>query len=151
LMMQCGMFAPARSLSADVRSGVFTHFKREEDEEMASGKLDEELARMDGIVRSIKADGMLLCNESFSSTNEHEGSEIARQVVRAFTATGVKIVFVTHLFDFADGMLRSNAESALFLRASRGRDGHRTYQLIEGPPLSTSFGEDVYRQVFSDG
>lgn len=151
LMMQCGMFAPARSLSADVRSGVFTHFRREEDEEMASGKLDEELARMDDIVRSVETDGMVLCNESFSSTNEREGSEIARHVVRAFMAAGVKIVFVTHLFDFADGMRRSDGESVLFLRASRGLEGRRTYRLVEGPPLPTSFGEDVYRQVFADG
>jgi len=28
LMLQCGMFVPARSFSADLRSGVFTHLAR---------------------------------------------------------------------------------------------------------------------------
>ena len=46
LMMQTGMFVAAQAFSADVRDHVFTHFKREEDAAMESGKLDEELARM---------------------------------------------------------------------------------------------------------
>ncbi len=151
LMMQSGMFAPAESFTADVRVGLFTHFKREEDEAMESGKLDEELARMDDIVRSMGAESMILLNESFSSTNEREGSEIARQILRAFADTGVKVVFVTHLFDLADGLYRSDDGSTVLLRAERGPDGERTYRLAEAPPLSTSFGEDVYRRIFRDG
>jgi DNA mismatch repair ATPase MutS len=34
LMAQAGMFAPAQALSVSVCSGVFTHFKREEDATM---------------------------------------------------------------------------------------------------------------------
>ncbi len=45
LMMQCGMFVPAQSFQADVCNGIFTHYKREEDASMESGKLDEELSR----------------------------------------------------------------------------------------------------------
>ena len=42
----------------------------------------------------------MLFNESFASTNEREGWEIARQVVaRCWSA--VKVFFVTHLYDLA--------------------------------------------------
>ena len=44
------MFVAAESFSAEVREGIFTHFRREEDATMESGKLDEELSRMSGIV-----------------------------------------------------------------------------------------------------
>ena len=44
LMTQCGMFVGAESFSAPIRNGVFTHFKKEEDAAMKSGKLDEELS-----------------------------------------------------------------------------------------------------------
>ena len=44
LMMQCGMFVAARSLRASVCRQIFTHFIREEDPAMVSGRLDEELA-----------------------------------------------------------------------------------------------------------
>jgi hypothetical protein len=44
VMMQCGMFVAADSFCADLCPAVFTHFKREEDATMKSGKFDEELA-----------------------------------------------------------------------------------------------------------
>ena len=45
LMLQCGMFVTAESFRADVRAGIFTHFRREEDASMRRGKLDEGLPR----------------------------------------------------------------------------------------------------------
>jgi DNA mismatch repair ATPase MutS len=148
LMMQCGMFVAANSLRADVRHGVFTHFKREEDASMRSGKLDEELSRMSSIVDNMTPNSMVLLNESFASTNEREGSEIARQIVRALLETGIKVCYVTHMFDLAHGFYRQEMATALFLRAERLPDGQRTFRLVEGEPLPTSYGEDVYRRIF---
>ena len=148
LMMQSGMFVAAESLRASVGDGLFSHYKREEDSSMESGKLDEELARMSGIADAIRPTSMLLCNESFSSTNEREGSEIARQVVRALLEKRIRVLFVTHMFDLAHGFQEQQLDSALFLRAERQPDGARTYRLVEGEPLPTSFGADTYRRVF---
>jgi len=148
VMMQCGMFVAAGSFRADVRDGLFTHFKREEDASMKSGKLDEELSRMSSIVDHLTPNSLVLLNESFASTNEREGSEIARQIVRAMLETGVKAVYVTHMFDLAQGFYRQGTADRLFLRAERQGDGRRTFRLIEGEPLPTSYGEDVYRRIF---
>jgi len=148
LMMQAGMFVPANSFSADVCAAVFTHYKREEDEAMTSGKLDEELHRMSEIATHITPHCLVLCNESFASTNEREGSAIARQVVQAMVDERVKVLFVTHMFDLAHGFYRQGLGTALFLRAARACDGHRTFKLIEGEPLPTSYGEDSYQRVF---
>ena len=71
---------------------------------MESGKWDEELSRMSDIVDRIKPNSVLLLNESFASTNEREGSEIARQIVRALLNKRVKVFFVTHLYHFAHGV-----------------------------------------------
>jgi hypothetical protein len=151
LMLQCGMFVAAESFRADVRTGVFTHFKREEDATMRSGKLDEELGRMSEIADDIHVGAILLFNESFASTNEREGSEIARQIIGALRETGAKVFFVTHMFELANGLFRSPMnDSALFLRAERQADGSRTFRLVEGEPLSTSYGEDLYRRIFAD-
>jgi hypothetical protein len=148
LMMQAGMFVAAESFHADVRSGVFTHFKREEDESMQQGKLDEELARMSRLVDELRSGALLLCNESFAATNEREGSEIARQLLRAVTEAGVTVVYVTHMFDLAESFHRDRLETSLFLRAERRDDGMRTYRVVPGEPLPTSFGQDSYRRVF---
>jgi MutS domain V len=148
LMMQCGMFVCAESFRASVCDAVFTHCKREEDATMTSGKLDEELSRMSEIVDSLGPGCVLLCNESFASTNEREGSEIARQIIRALLDTGVRVLVVTHMFDLAEGFYRERMDSAMFLRAQREAGGHRSFRLVESPPLPTSHAEDVYRRVF---
>jgi DNA mismatch repair ATPase MutS len=148
LMMQSGMFVGAEFFTADVRDRVFTHYKREEDESMESGKFDEELTRMSAIAEDITRQSLFLSNESFGSTNEREGSEVARQVVHALREAGVKVVFVTHLFDFADGIRQEHSDDVLFLRASRSDDGARPYKLVEEPPLPTSYGQDTYEAIF---
>ncbi len=148
LMAQCGMFVGGDSLRVNLCAGVFTHFKREEDETMESGKLDEELARMSEIAHHLAPNSMLLCNESFASTNEREGSEIARHVVQALLAEDIKVLFVTHMFDLADSFYRQGLDTALFLRAERGVDGARPFKISEGRPLPTSYGEDSYRRIF---
>ena len=148
LMMQSGMFVTAESFTASVSTGIFTHFKREEDATMEKGKLDEELDRMSTIAGQVTPGALLLCNESFASTNEREGSEIARQVIRALTEAGIRIIFVTHLYDLAERYYAAHDPAALFLRAERQPDRHRTFRLPPGEPLSTSYGPDLYQQVF---
>ncbi|HZZ60613.1 MAG TPA: DNA mismatch repair protein MutS [Roseiarcus sp.] len=149
LMTQSGMFAAAASLEINVVNALFTHFKREEDAAMKSGKFDEELSRMNAIVDNLKFRSRILFNESFAATNEREGSEIARQIVSALLEGSHKVVFVSHQFAFTHGIFETRRDSTLFLRADRLEDGRRTFKLIEGEPLTTSFGEDVYREIFS--
>jgi DNA mismatch repair ATPase MutS len=148
LMMQAGMFASARSFRAATCTGVYTHYKREEDATMKSGKLDEELSRMSDIAGQITRHSILLCNESFASTNEREGSEIARQVTRAMLTRQVRVFFVTHMYDLAHSLHAQQPADALFLRAERQPDGQRTFRLTEGEPLPTSYGQDSYQRIF---
>ena len=148
LMMQCGMVVPARAFLAQVRTGVFSHFRREEDASTDSGKLDQELRRMNVIVDAVRPGGLLLCNESFASTNDREGSEIARQVVEPLVQAGVAVVIVTHLFDLAHAWHSAGRNRTLFLRAERRPDGERTFRIVPGPPEATNYAQDVYRQVF---
>jgi len=148
LMMQCGMFVAAEAFSADIGRHLLTHYKREEDSTMKSGKFDEELSRMNDIIDALTPDSMLLFNESFAATNDREGSEIARQIVLALLETPVKVFFVTHLYEFAHGLLEQRLDNAVFLRAERQADGRRSFKLLEGEPLQTSFGTDLYEEIF---
>ena len=151
LMMQCGMFVPAESFCANICDRLFTHYKREEDVTMNSGKLDEELSRMSDIVDQLTPHSLLLFNESFAATNDREGSEIARQIVRALLDKPVKMFFVTHLYEFAHRFYDEKMQNSIFLRAERQPDGSRTFKLIEGEPLQTSYGKDLYDRIFADG
>ena len=150
LMMQAGMFVAAESFTASVTAGVYTHFKREEDATMTHGKLDEELARMSAIADSITVNCLLLCNESFASTTEREGSQIARGVIDALTSAGITVMFVTHMFDLADSLYQRHDPRYLFLQAERRDDASRSFRLVEAAPESTSRGLDSFARVFGE-
>ncbi len=147
LMMQSGMFVTATAFEAAVGSRVFTHFARDEDPTMANGRLAEELARMSRLAGAIDGRALVLLNESFESTNEAEGSEIARQVIRALLEAGCRVVLVTHLYDLADSLYQRGNPGTLFLRADPATHGGPTYVLTEGPPRPTAFGPELFRKM----
>jgi DNA mismatch repair ATPase MutS len=149
IMMQAGMFVPAEAFAADLARGIFTHFKREEDASMSSGKLDEELSRMSGIIDHLAPNSLVLFNEAFAATNEREGSEIARQVTEALQARRVKQISVSHLYTFTSA-LHARPAQRYFLRADPATNGRTSFRLREGAPLTTSFGADVYHRYFPD-
>lgn len=151
VMAQAGMFVAADRLDTSLVANVLTHFKREEDTTMRSGKFDEELVRMDAIVEQLDANSMVLFNESFSSTNEREGSEVARQIVDALLELPARMVFVTHQYELAHELATRGDERILCLRAARSDDGTRSFRIEPGEPLRTSFGDDLYRRIFGNG
>jgi DNA mismatch repair ATPase MutS len=103
---------------------------------------------MSAIVDHLLPHSILLFDESFAATNEREGSEIARQIVTALLEKRVKVFFVTHLVELACGFHEHQMANALFLRAERGEDGSRNFKLVEGAPLQTGYGMDLYSMIF---
>lgn len=95
-----------------------------------------------------KPGAWMMFNESFAATNEREGSEINRKMVSALLERQVRVSYVTHLYEPANGFYERESGRALFLRAERKPDGEPTSKLFDGRPLETSFGTDVYQQVF---
>jgi DNA mismatch repair ATPase MutS len=148
LMAQSGMFVGAESFTAPIRNGVLTHFKKEEDATMKSGKLDEELSRMSEMVDHLKPGSLMLFNESFSATNEREGSEICHQITKALIDCNVEVFSVTLLFTYASAFL--NDPNTQFLRAQRLENGERTFRIVPGEPIQTAFGMDLYQKIFVD-
>ncbi|NNM96099.1 MAG: DNA mismatch repair protein MutS [Candidatus Dormibacteraeota bacterium] len=151
LMLQAGMFVAARAFRGDLATALFTHFLREEDQTMTGGRLDEDLRRMGEIADQVRPRSLILFNESFSATNEREGSEIARQIVKALLEADIRIFFVTHFYDLADSLLEAGRVDVLALRAERRADGQRSFKIKPGDPLPTAYGEDLYRRIFVAG
>jgi hypothetical protein len=146
LMMRSGMFVVASEYSYRHVNHLFTHFKKEEDKALESGKFEEELRRMKMIVEMINHGDIVLMNESFSSTNEQEGSEIASHIIKALVNNGIGIFVVTHFYKLSNMLLSDR--NLVSLVAQRLDDGKRTFKIVEGSPLETSFGKDIYNQVF---
>lgn len=148
LMAQAGLFVGAESFVTHLVGAVHTHFQKEEDREMQSGKLDEELARMAAIADRIAPGDLILFNESFQSTNELEGSAIAKEVALALADHGIEVVFVTHLYTFADAVREQGRRDTRYWRAERLDDGSRSFKIVPGEPRTTAYGMDLYRKIF---
>lgn len=152
IMMQCGMMVPARRYKSSIHVSVFTHFTRREDSAMNSGRLDEELRRMDRIISNLGKDPLILLNESFATTTEKDGSSIAYGIVKALKEEGIRILTVTHLLSFAQQMYEESSgdDSVIFLSAEHLDDGRRTFKIIPHPPEMTSFGLELYDEILGN-
>ncbi|GAA4392816.1 DNA mismatch repair protein MutS [Tsukamurella soli] len=148
LLMQAGLCVPAASFESAVHGGVATHFRRREDAGLTMGALDEELARMDRIVDTLAPRSLLLCNESFQTTNERAGAWIARNVLWALIEADHTVVCVTHLYELAARLHQERA--AQFLRAERTPDGARTLRVVPGAPHASSNGGELFQQIFGE-
>ena len=91
-----------------------------------------------GLAQLMMQCGMFVTANSFNA-----------DICRALLETRVKVFFVTHLYEFAHGLWDDRIESALFVRAEREADGRRTFKLLPGEPMQTSFGADLYEEIFN--
>lgn len=148
LMMQCGMFVSAASFQANPCDRVFTHFTREEDETMRSGKLDEELARLDRIVDRLTSRSLLLMNEPFASTTEREGSAIAMDLLSVCHELRLRVCIVTHFYELASWAY-GHLKHAAFLSPATIHEGPHSYKLTSQEPSPTSYGEDLYHRMMA--
>lgn len=147
VLMQCGLPVPADSFSAPVYHQVFTHFTRREDEQLNSGRLHEELKRISDMVSAAKPHCLFLLNESFASTTEKEGSQIAEGILHAFYDKEITTIMVTHLFQLARSLYNKKPAGITFLVAERKEDGTRTFKMLPGEPGYTSYGTDLFKEL----
>ncbi|MBQ9765448.1 MAG: hypothetical protein IJW18_04560 [Lachnospiraceae bacterium] len=147
VLFQAGMLVPAEIFSGKIYDNIFTHFTRREDSAMNSGRLEEELKRMRGIIDLVTPNSLILLNESFASTTEKEGTIIMSGVVKALSEYGCSMYIVTHLYELARQIFAENLPYVQFLSAERRNDGKRTYKMVPRQPGYTSYGLDLYEEV----
>ncbi len=147
LMAQCGLFVTASSFSCYRYSGIFTHFPDEEDRELKTGLLEQELHRLHDLIPHMKKDSLLLMNETFSTTTEYDASYLAEQITAAFRSCGLLTIFVTHLYQFAHKLYAEAPKDCIFFRANRNSDGSRTFTLETGEPVKSSYALDLYHEI----
>lgn len=148
LMMQCGMFVGSSYFESSVCRNVFTHFRKNEDKKLNSGKLDEELKRLSDMIEYICGGDMIFFNESFSSTNEKEGTDLAIPITNALLSQGIRIFYVTHFYTYTHYYHQEQGESCMLLKAQRNTDTSRSFRLEEGVPDVTSYASDIYNRIF---
>lgn len=146
IFMQCGLMVNAKKFSSNCYDEIFTHFTRMEDKYMKHSRFEDELVRLDGMLDHFTKNTMLLMNESFGSTTEQEGSEIAMDLTNVLYDAGIVVFFVTHLYEYAIQLYERQLADVTFLNAGRLQTGARTYKMIPQKPNATSYGIDLFDQ-----
>lgn len=148
LLAQNGLFVPARSARLRPADRIETHFPSAESGSLDTGRLSEETTRLSGLIDVISDRSIVLLNESLSSTGPQEAGVLAEELLRVFSAVGVRGVFATHLHDLARSVCDDRATfsglSSLVAEADvSGDHARRTFRIREGSPDGSSFARDI--------
>ena len=147
--MQLGLPVPAKSAEISPVSGIFTHFPEGADDTIDKGRLGEECARLKEIFDEADSDGMILLDESLSSTGAYEASYIASEILTAFCAMRLRGIFSTHLHELAAGVPEINERSAVCggiridTLVAGMEEGERSFKIHRMKPDGKSYAKDI--------
>jgi DNA mismatch repair ATPase MutS len=155
VLLQAGLFVPARAARLSPVEVILTHFPTREDAVPGQGRLDAEAERLATIFRQARPSSLILLNEALAGTSALEALDLARGVVRALRLLGARAIYVTHLHELAlatdeinastpgDGTVGSLVAEADEAGPGRGR---RTYRVRPGRPRGASFAAEIAEQ-----
>lgn len=148
-MCQLGLPVPAESAVISPVSGIYTHFPEGADDTIDKGRLGEECSRLRDIFDDIDEDGMILLDESLSSTGAYEASYIASEILCAFAVRRTRGIFSTHLHELAAQLPAINERSSergglkIDTLVAGIEEGERSFKIHRMKPDGKSYARDI--------
>ena len=149
VMLQLGMFVPAKDAQITIADGIFTHFPTGADDTIDKGRLGEECARLRDIFEEVSENSFVLLDESLSSTGSYEASYIAAEVLAGFSRIGCRCLFSTHLHELAAEIDNINARTApdggttIDSLVAGIESGKRSFKIVRMKPDGKSYARDI--------
>jgi DNA mismatch repair protein MutS len=109
---------------------IFTHFEREEDGANLTGKLEDDLRRIQRILLSATSDSIIVMNEVFTSTTVSDACFLGAKVLEKVIELDLLCVYVTFIDELA-----SLSETVVSMASTIVPDNpaQRTYKVIRRP------------------
>ena len=159
IMMQVGLYVPAREAAMSICDGILTHYPALERLEKGTGRFGEEAQRIGSLFESATRHSLVLLNESLSSTSGGESLYLARDIVRVLRMLGSRAVYATHLHELAASAAQLNRDtrgdsrvlSVVALIEAQSGAGEQTaikptFKIVPGPPEGHSYAIDLARR-----
>ncbi len=148
-MCQLGLPVPASHATISPVSGIYTHFPEGADDTIDKGRLGEECSRLRDIFDYIDEDGMILLDESLSSTGAYEASYIASEILTAFAVMRCRGIFSTHLHELAAQLPAINERASAMgglkidTLVAGIEEGERSFKIHRMKPDGKSYARDI--------
>ena len=92
-----GVSVPARQAVLPLCDQVLTHFERGEDQKLKSGKLEEDILRLKGLLDRATKDSVFVVNEIYTSTTLKDALALGGHMIDALTEKAGSAVVVTFM------------------------------------------------------
>jgi len=148
-MLQLGLPVAATEAKISPVDGIYTHFPEGADDTIDKGRLGEECARLKEIFDEVGEDGMILLDESLSSTGAYEASYIASEILSAFAVMRCRGIFSTHLHELAASVPEINERSRerggvmIDTLVAGIEEGQRSFKIYRMKPDGKSYARDI--------
>jgi len=147
LLAQSGVFVPARAFAFAPADQVLTHFPADEDKTMDLGRLGEECRRFRELYSLCGPAGLLLLNETFSTTSFEEGYYIAVDALKAILDRNTRTIYNTHMHKLAadlDQVINTPGRTGkAFSLVAETHEGKHSFRVRVAPPEGLSFARDI--------
>lgn len=92
-----GLPVPGKSATISLQDNIFTHFERAEKIENLRGRLEDDLVRINGIVKNCTDRSIVVINEMLSSATVKDATSMGKKILSLIEKSDCLCVFVTFL------------------------------------------------------
>jgi DNA mismatch repair protein MutS len=129
-LARTGCPVPGDAARLYVYDQIFTHFEREEDIADLTGKLEQDLLRIQKALQAATPDSIVIMNEIFTSTTVSDASFLGQKVLAKVIELDLLCVYVTFIDELA-----SLGPSVVSMASTivPGNPAERTYKVVRKP------------------
>ena len=145
-----GAGAPIFAAEADMSVGIniHSHFTANETHIKESGRLQDEINRLNKVMENCDNFSFIVLNETFAGTNSIKALGLFEDFLKSLEKIKFFCVYVTHFHNIAFAVEDKQGEPLYgkcdnLIAAIDGGNGTRTYKILPVKPSDTSYSKDI--------